>query len=190
VDEHEGEGPRGKRSLFKRAAVVLGVTLFLLFIFYVSLLNTSEPVTFEQKQTIERAVSTLERGGFGNEAFVLRHLVSYRTTDNWWNRWIGHTDAYAATNFPFEIITLYPQFFKDPVDDVERATILLHESYHLKGSGEETALRETWLDKRRLGWTVDKYGETKVWRSTRELTATYVPQFFQCGDDGRTDCHP
>jgi hypothetical protein len=190
IDEVEGASRSGKRSIFKRALVVLGVTAFLLLIFYASLLITSDPVTFEQKQTVDQAIAILDKGGFGNDAFVLRHLVNYRATDNWWNGWIGHRDAYAATNFPFEVVTLYPEFFKDSSDDVERAAILLHESYHLYGSGEEAALQGAWIDKRRIGWTVDKYGETKVWKSTRELTAGYVPRLFQCGDDGRTDCHP
>ena len=44
------------------------------------------------------------------------------------------------------------------MDDTERAAILLHESYHLFGSGEATALEGVWRDKQRLGWTADKYG--------------------------------
>jgi hypothetical protein len=190
VDEFEGEQRSGQHSIVKRALVVLAVTVFLLFIFYVSLLSTSDAITFEQKQVVNRAIAILDKGGFGNEVFVLRHLVNYRATDNWWNGWVGHASAYAATNFPFEVVTLYPEFFNDSVDDVERASILLHESYHLYGSGEAAALQGAWVDKRRIGWTVDKYGETKVWRSTRELTANYAPRLFQCGDDGRTDCHP
>lgn len=190
ADAPAGESQGVKRSVFKRALVLLGVIVFLLFIFYASLLGTSDPITFEQKQTVNKAISILERGGFGNDAFVLSHLVNYRATDNWWNGWIGHRDAYAATNFPFEVVTLYPEFFNDSVDDIERAAILLHESYHLFGSGEEAALRGSWLDKRRIGWTVDKYGETKVWKSTRELTSNLVPQLFHCGDDSRSDCHP
>jgi hypothetical protein len=51
----------------------------------------------------------------------------------------GHPTAYAATNFPFGVITIYPTFFKYPVDDIERATILLHESYHLFGDDEKFA---------------------------------------------------
>jgi hypothetical protein len=190
VDALEDASRGGKHSIVKRALVLLGVIGILLLIFYVSLLSTSAPATVEQKQTIDKAIAILDQSGFGSETFVLRHLVNYRATDNWWNGWIGHRDAYAATNFPFEVVTLYPEFFKDSTDDIERAAILLHESYHLFGSGEEAALKGAWVDKRRIGWTVDKYGETKVWKSTRELTASQVPQLFRCGDDGRSDCHP
>jgi hypothetical protein len=49
------------------------------------------------------------------------------------HNYVGHQTAYAATNFPFAVVTLYPTFFKYAVDDIERATILLHESYHLLG---------------------------------------------------------
>lgn len=190
VDEIEGKRSRGKPGIVKRALVLLGVIGLLLGIFYISLLSTSTPVAVEQKQTIDKAIAILDRSGFGSETFVLRHLVNYRATDNWWNVWVGHRDAYAATNFPFEVVTLYPEFFKDSTDDIERAAILLHESYHLFGSGEEAALKGAWVDKRRIGWTVDKYAETKVWKSTRELTVSQVPQLFRCGDDGRSDCHP
>jgi hypothetical protein len=53
-----------------------------------------------------------------------RRVVSFRRTDNWWNRYVGHPTAYEATNFPFAVMTIYPTFFKYPVDDIERATIL------------------------------------------------------------------
>ena len=74
------------------------------------------------------------------------------------------------------------------VDDTERAAILLHESYHLSGSGEAAALEGVWRDKQRLGWTADKYGQTRVWNNTKELTAANVPWMFSCGADGRSDC--
>jgi hypothetical protein len=186
----EDTGHKSGRSILKRALAVLGVTGFLLFIFYVSLLNSSNLVPFEQKQLVYQAVNVLEQKGFAKETFVLRHLVNYRATDNWWNLWAGHKEAYAATNFPFEVVTLYPEFFKDSTDDVERAAILLHECYHLYGSGEAAALEGVWRDKRRLGWTADKYNHTKVWESTRDLTTNLVPQLFRCGSDGQTDCVP
>jgi hypothetical protein len=134
------------------------------------------------------SINTLEQGGFSRDAFVLRNLVAFRATDNWWNRWVGHREAYAATNFPFEVITLYPEFFNNAVDDTERAAILLHESYHLFGSGEAAALEGTWRDKKRLNWTKDRYSHTKVWRNTRELTVNQVPQLFRCGLENNADC--
>lgn len=179
-----------KRGFGKRVSWVLGMTCVTLFVCYVSLLLTSEPASWEQAQKVERAVGLLQEKGFGREAFVLRRLVNFRTTDNWWNMQVGHHDAYAATNFPFEVVTLYPEFFDAATDDTERAAILLHESYHLKGSGEAAALEGVWKSKGRLGWTADKYGETKVWRNTRELTEQHAPRFFRCGDDAHSDCYP
>jgi hypothetical protein len=104
------------------------------------MLLTSSELDFDRRQTVSQAIAVLEQQGFSRQTFVLRHLVKYRVTDNWWNRSIGHHDAYAATNFPFEVVTLYPGFFDTAVDDTERAAILLHESYHLFGSGEAAAL--------------------------------------------------
>jgi hypothetical protein len=100
----------------------------------------------------------------------------------------GHKEAYAATNFPFEIVTLYSEFFDVATDDTERAAILLHEAHHLLGSGEEQALESTWRERGRLGWTADAYSGSKVWKNTRELTQNYVPKLFQCGSDQRSDC--
>jgi hypothetical protein len=101
---------------------------------------------------------------------------------------VGHHDAYAATNFPFEVVTLYPEFFGAAVDDTERGAILLHESYHLLGSGEAAALEGVWRDKKQLGWTADKYSQTRVWKNTQEATAALVPGLFQCGADAQSDC--
>src|SRR5215210_2687512 len=100
-----------KRSFGKRVLWILGMTCVILAIYYVSLLATSDPIKWQQRQTLDRAITVMEQKGFGKEAFVLRHLVSFRTTDNWWNMQVGHHDAYAATNFPFEVMTLYPEFF-------------------------------------------------------------------------------
>jgi len=153
-----------------------------------SLLITSEDLGFDQRQIVQKAIAILGQKNFAREAFVLDHLTTYRETDNWWNRYVGHHDAYAATNFPFEVVTLYPEFFDVAVDDNERAVILLHEACHLFGSGEDAALEKTWRQKERLDWTADKYAQTRVWKNTRELTMNRVPTLFQCGPDGRSDC--
>ena len=153
-----------------------------------SLLLTSNDLGFQEREVVARAVEVLEQKGFRKEAFVIRRLATYRSTDNWWNEYIGHRDAYAATNFPFEVLTLYPEFFRVTVDDDERAAILLHEAYHLLGYGEESALEAVWRNKQQLGWTDEKYAQSKVWRNTRELTMGQVPQLFRCGSDGKTDC--
>ncbi|HYY58512.1 MAG TPA: hypothetical protein VE842_14360 [Pyrinomonadaceae bacterium] len=179
-----------KRSIGKRVSWIIGMTLVVLLICYMSLLVTSDSIKWQQRQTVDRAITVLEQKGFGKEAFVLRRLVSFRTSDNWWNMQVGHHDAYAATNFPFEVLTLYPEFFDSATDDTERAAILLHESYHLFGSNERAALEGVWRNKSRIGWTADKYAETKVWKNTRELTMSEVPQLFRCGLEGKDDCIP
>jgi len=180
--------PIKKRKAALRVGWILGTTLTILFAAYLSLLLTSEDLPYEERQTVKAAISILEQRGFSRQAFVLKHLVKYRATDNWWNSYLGHRDAYAATNFPFEVVTLYPEFFDTTVDDTERAAILLHESHHLFGSGEEAALEGVWRVKSRLGWTAAKYGATKVWTNTRDLTTAAAPQLFSCGNDGHADC--
>jgi len=188
-DDSVEEQPRN-RGLLRRLTWIISATSILLFAFYLSLLLTSHDLGLHERETVQRAVSVLEQKGFDKEALVIRRLATYRDSDNWWNNYMGHRDAYAATNFPFEVLTLYPEFFQAPVDDDERAAILLHEAYHLLGSGEEAALEGVWRNKQRLGWTAEKYGQSKVWRGTRELTIAYAPQLFRCGDDSKSDCTP
>jgi hypothetical protein len=177
-----------KRGLARRLLWIAGMTLAILLVLYVSLLITSDDLKPDDRAAVQKAIDVLDQKGFGSDVFVLRHLVSYRATDNWWNRYVGHRDAYAATNFPFEVVTLYPEFFELSTDDNERAAMLLHESYHLFGHGEEAALEGVWRDKQRLDWTAEKYGQTRVWNATRQLTISGVPKFFQCGADGHSDC--
>jgi hypothetical protein len=153
-----------------------------------SMLVTSEDLHYDRRQIVERAIAVLENKGFQKHSFVLKYLTRYRATDSWWNRYLGHRDAYAATNFPFEIVTLYPEFFEASMDDTERAAILLHEAEHLMGAGEERALEVTWRAKAKLGWIDPTYNQSKVWNNTRELTQRMVPNLFTCGADGKSDC--
>ncbi len=179
-----------RRGIGRRLVWISGTTIVLLFGFYLSLLLTSEDLGFQQREMVSNAIAVLQEKGFQKQVFVLNHLVKFRATDNWWNGYVGHHDAYAATNFPFEVLTLYPEFFAVAVDDNERAAILLHETYHLFGSGEETALEGVWREKKRIGWIEERYGATKVWNNTRQLTMAQVPDLFLCGTDGKSDCVP
>src|SRR5436190_11516667 len=187
--EVEPVAPPRRRGLLKRLVWIISATLIVLIVWYLSLLMTSERLQPDEYLKVDVAIGLIEQSGFTREGFVLRHATMFRSTDNWWNRYLGHRDAYAATNFPFEIVTLYPEFFKDPVDDRERAAVLLHEARHLLGDGEEAALRSTWMSKQRLGWTADKYKQTKVWDATERLTRAQFPYLFQCGADGQADCY-
>src|SRR5438445_1673597 len=177
-----------KRSFLTRVTFTLGTTLVVLVIWYVSLLMSSDGLQPEQRQQVQKAIVLLQQQGFSREAFVLKHLTAFRSTDNWLNAYVGHRDAYAATNFPFELVTLYPEFFEVPVDDRERAAVLFHEARHLLGDGEDAALQLTWQSKQQLGWTADKYNQTRVWDATLRLTKARFPYFFQCGSDGQSDC--
>ena len=167
---------------------ILAVTTTILISCYASLLVSSDGLSAEERQLVSSAIDELDRAGFSRESFALRHLVSFRSTDNWWNNYVGHQTAYAATNFPFAVVTLYPTFFKYPIDDIERATILLHESFHLLGGDEKEALQGVWIEKRKLGWTSLRYSHTRVWKNTREWTSGTVPLLFRCGADGQSDC--
>jgi hypothetical protein len=177
-----------QRGLLKRLTWIVGATLIALLVFYVSLLASSDGLQPDQREAVRTAIAVLEQRGFSREVFILKHLAVFRGTDNWWNRYIGHRDAYAATNFPFEVVTLYPEFFTVPLDDNERAAILLHEASHLMGGGEEAALGNTWRNKQRLGWTADRYKQTRLWYATEQLTRAQFPYMFKCGSDGQSDC--
>jgi len=183
----EGEKPP-RRSLKRKVLAGCVTAGLLLVVCYVSLLETSTAINYDQKQVVLRAVDLIERKGFGRDAFLLRRLANFRTSDNWWNNYVGHADAYAATNFPFEVVTLYPEFFSKAKDDTERAVILLHEARHLAGAGEEAAFRGVWRDKARLGYTYEKYMDSQVYLNVVEYTMKYAPELFRCGPDGRMDC--
>lgn len=172
----------------KRVLVVAGTIAGLLFVCWSSLLFTSKGLHANQRELLAQAIDLLDENGFSKEVFVLRRVTAFRATDNWWNLYVGHQQAYAATNFPFEVVTLYPRFFEVAGDDTERAIILLHESHHLFGDNEAEALEGVWRAKLRLGWTAENYSHTRVWKNTREWTLSNVPQLFACGAEGRSDC--
>jgi hypothetical protein len=167
-------------SPLRRVGAIAGAVVAVLFGWWVSLFATSEGLDPDQQVIVYRALDLLEERGFSKEVFALRNVARFRSTDNWWNHYNGHYQAYAATNFPFEIVTIYPWFFDLPKDDVERAVILLHEAQHLMGADEEKALRRVWALKHRLDWTADTYGHSKVWKNTREWTQAAAPELFTC----------
>lgn len=176
----DGDAPpkRGHRSLLTRISGAIVVAFLIVVVLHTSLLLTSQRITPEQRAIVMRAVRVLEERGFESEAWRLRHLASFRSNDNWWNAYVGHADAYAATNFPFQVVTLYPDFFVVPADDTERAAVLLHEAQHMTGANEPRAFAEVWVNITRLGWTEETHGSTRVWRGTRELTREYAPHLF------------
>ena len=97
ADVRTEQRPEKKRGILKRLLWIAGATLFLLFSFYLSLRVSSEDLGYDQRQIVARSLVILEQKGFGSEAGMLKHLATYRSTDNWWNKYVGH-DAASAVN--------------------------------------------------------------------------------------------
>jgi hypothetical protein len=177
-----------KSRLVKRALVCLSVLVAVVFAFYSSLVLSADSLRSGERAQVEAAIKHLERAGFHDEVFLLRHLTVFRANDNWLNASVQKESAYAATNFPFEIVTLYPDFFTYPLDDVERAAILLHEAKHLQGKDEKEAYEFVWKNRARMGWTSETYRRSVMWREIRKVTKEYSPGLFVCEFSEFGDC--
>jgi hypothetical protein len=175
-------------KVFVRAGGLLIAIFIALFGFYLTLIVSAARLDYEQKKTVENAVLILEDKGFTRDVFLLRYVTAFRATDNWLNASTREENAYAATNFPFEIMTVYSDFYTYPKDDTERAAILLHEAQHLKGADEKEAYEYVWKNRKQLGWTKEKYGGSIVWRSVRKQTKEIAPELFTCEINEFADC--
>lgn len=156
--------------------------------FYVSLVASADRLPPQRKDTVRRAVAILRDKRFDTEAMMLSTFTAFRGTDNWLNASVVKENAYASTNFPFEIITLYEDFFTYPADDVEKAAILLHEARHLLGDGEKEAYEFVWKNRDKLGWTEERYARSPVWINVRQQTIEQVPELFNCPQNEASDC--
>lgn len=183
-------GEKGSFSgrLIRRAVICLVVSAAAVVGFYVSLIVSSKPLSYEQKKTVQAAIAILDERGFKDEVFLLKRVAVYRSSDNWLNSSVAKESAYAAANFPFEIVTIYPDFFSYPADDTERAAILLHESRHLMGEGEKEAYSHVWKSRKQLGWTAENYSNSTVWAELRRQTRDYAPELFVCDVNPFGDC--
>ena len=191
LDESENiSSNRGfsKSGIAKRVSVCLVVLLAVVASFYISLVYSADALTPEEMGRVESAIRLLEEKGFGDEARLLKDYAVFRANDNWLNASVQKESAYAATNFPFEIVTIYPDFFKYSNDDIERAAILLHEAKHLEGKDEKEAYEYVWKNRSRLGWTLKRYSRSPIWRETRKLTREYSPHLFVCEFNEYNDC--
>jgi hypothetical protein len=177
-----------KSDFAHRVQVFLFAFAFTLCGFYISLVLSATPLNRKEGETVGRGIKILKEKGFNDEVFLLEHLTVFRRSDNWLNMSVKKENAYAATNFPFEVMTLYPEFFGRSTDDVERAAILLHEAKHLEGKGESAAYEYTWLNRKRLGWTSQIYGTSEVWLNVRSQTMEYAPNLFICEAKPVGDC--
>ena len=122
-----------KNVILRRAVICLVVCILTIAGFYLSLIFTSKSLNYNQKIQVEKAITILREKEFSDEVFLLDYATAYRENDNWLNASTKTENAYAATNFPFEIMTVYNDFFELTKDDTERAAILLHEAQHLQG---------------------------------------------------------
>ncbi|NNE66150.1 MAG: hypothetical protein HKN33_06250 [Pyrinomonadaceae bacterium] len=164
------------------------ISVLTLASFYLSLLSTSQPVHSYQRAPISNAISILEAEGFAREVVLLRYVATFRTSDSWLNSFVPDENAYAATNFPFEVITLYPDFFNKATDDRERAAILLHEAQHLLGKTEKQAYEYVWKNRKALGWTQMAYGTTESYVTIELQTREFCPDLFVCTQNLWNDC--
>jgi len=176
------------QTVLLRAAICAAVCVAVVLGFYFSLVISAKPLDIEQKYTVRQAIRVLRDKGFQTEAMLLDNFTVYRSNDNWLNASVAKENAFAATNFPFEIMTLYSDFFTYPVDDVERAAILLHEAKHLQGKDEPEAYEFVWRNRAALGWTRENYRTSPVWTNIRRQTREVVPHLFVCGEDHLGDC--
>lgn len=156
--------------------------------FHLSLVATSVPLSPTERDTVERAIDLLDAKGFGREVFLLRHTATFRSTDHWLNLIAGNENAFAATNFPFQIVTLYPDFYTKAIDDTERAMILLHEAQHLMAGDESAAYGYVWRHRSRLGWTQLTHGTTETYVTIAEQTRENSPTLFNCPSNLWNDC--
>ena len=149
---------------------------------------SASSLSYEQKITVRRAIMILDEKGFSSEALMLKRVAVFRSNDNWFNASVVKESAYAATNFPFEIITLYPDYFAYTADDMERAAILLHEARHLKGADEKESYEFVWRNRKKLGWISESYSNSAVWSQVQKQTREYVPNLFVCDTNPFGDC--
>lgn len=189
VSESIGEKKKKSKSTYiKRAVICVAVCVLAVAGFYLSLIFTSDSLKSEEKTAIRNGIAVLQEKGFARDVFLLNYVTSFRANDHWLNASTKFENAYAATNFPFEIMTVYPDFFTFTVDDTERAAILLHEAQHLKGADEKEAYEFVWKNRKILGWTKDKYKDSIIWRNVRTQTREFVPNLFVCEWNEADDC--
>lgn len=165
------------------ASAVLAIVAF-----YLSLLSTSVPPPAYERVTLNRAIDVLAEKGYDREVWLLKHTVTFRGTDHWLNALTEKENAYASTNFPFQIITLYRDFYYKTTDDTERAMVLLHEARHLMGENENQAYAYVWRHRHHLGWTMKTHGASESYLTIEQQTRENAPELFNCPNRPWEDC--
>lgn len=172
-----------QQTLTHAASAVLAIIAF-----YLSLVSTSLPPTSAEQERIDSAIQLLADRGFSDEVFLLKGTTTFRATDHWLNSFIPKENAYASTNFPFQIVTVYPDFYSKAVDDTERAMVLLHEARHLMGEDENQAYAYVWKHRKQLGWTLRSHGTTESYVTIEQQTREMAPELFNCPEKPWEDC--
>ena len=175
-------------TFFQQLGTYAASIVLSLVAFYLSLVSTSLPPASYQRPAIDRAIAILEEKGYEREVFLLRNTVTFRSTDHWLNNFVPKENAYASTNFPFQIVTLYPDFYIKAEDDVERAMVLLHEARHLMGENENQAYAYVWRERKNLGWTLQSHGTTESYITIEQQTRENAPEIFNCPQNPWGDC--
>jgi len=189
VSEPEPAAPSFAKRALRRAIVCSVLAVLTIAGFYLSLILSARPLTAEERSHVEDAIDILDQAGFDREVYYLRHYTFFRGNDNWLNSLVPKENAYAATNYPFEIMTVYPDFFVYTSDDTERAAVLLHEARHLQGLDEPDAYSFVWKNKWKFGWTKAAYGHSVVWRNVQKQTRDVNPKLFICEFNDFGDCY-
>jgi len=182
---HRGTNPESPFQVVLSSALA---ALLALAAFHLSLVASALPPTPEQAVMVGRAIDILDAKGFRTEALLLRHGATFRETDNWLNAIAHKENAFAATNFPFGIVTVYSDFYRRATDDTERAVILLHEAQHLMGKDEKAAYEYVWLHRADLGWTQLAYGTSPTYVTIEQQTREMAPALFNCPSNLWSDC--
>ncbi len=175
-------------KVFTRISTLLLVCVAALAGFYASLIYSAAPLTVEEQNKVISAIELLEAQGFKDEVFLLRNIAAFRSNDNWLNASVEKENAYAATNFPFGIVTLYPDFFEQTSNNVERAAVLLHEAKHIHGDDEKAAYEFVWKNRKKLGWDGEQFSRSEIWQNVRRQTTEYSPNLFICELNIANDC--
>lgn len=175
-------------AIIQQVATHTASAVLAVLAFYLSLVSTSLPPAAHEQKSIDRAINILADRGFADEVFLLKGTVTFRGTDHWLNQFTEKENAYASTNFPFQIITLYPEFYTKAADDTERAMILLHEARHLMGENENQAYSYVWRNRRSLGWTLRTHGTTETYATIEQMTHETAPELFNCPEKPWEDC--
>lgn len=175
-------------TFLQRFLHLSAIALCTLLIFYLSLVTTSRTLQPYEMETVDRAILVLEKKGFDAEVFLLRHATTFRGGDNWLNALTLEENAYASTNRPFPIITLYSDFYNKTQDDTERAMVLLHEAQHIRNKNEKEAYEYVWRHREKLGWTVLSHGTTPTFVTVEMQTREYSPHVFSCPEKLWGDC--